>query len=79
MGAAMTPHDEWAEQEARQFDKIAEAIESNIEGWQKRGNHPDSLHSATVCAIKAETWKEAARLLRQPYAIAQERYKEQAA
>lgn len=68
----MNTQEEWAEREASQFDKIADSIAENIQGWQK-SCHPDSLHMATVCAIKSATWREAARSLRQPYRVRIER------
>jgi len=63
----------WAEVEALQFDKIAEAIAQSADDWKAKDAHPDNMHMAMVCALKAATWRDAARSLRQPYGIRIER------
>lgn len=69
----MTPQDQWAEREAKKFDAIAEAIEAGVEGNLRDRKSPGVLHAATFCAMEAAVWRKAARYLRQPYAVAQER------
>ncbi len=62
-----TEREEWAESEANQFDKNANAIEDCIEGWLKNPKFHPNLQKAAEIAIKVETWREAARSLRKPY------------
>ena len=64
----------WAESEARQFDKIADAIGESADDWRAKDAHPSNMHMALVCSLKAEVWRDAARSLRQPYQIRIERY-----
>lgn len=63
----------WAEQQARQFDKTADALGKSADEWKAKDAHPSNMHMSLVCALKAETWREAARSLRQPYGVRIER------
>lgn len=72
-GYVETDRDRWAEVEARQCIKVAEALESNVAGWLAGGNHAESFHRAEICMIKATTWREMADSLRRPAAIGRER------
>lgn len=65
--------EQWAETAARQFDKIAEELERFANEWWARPPHQDNAHMVTVCLLKAATWREAARSLRQPKALSLER------
>ena len=61
--------EEWAEQEAKQFEKSAEYLQECIAGWIKNGDRSGSdnfLKSAEI-ALKVQFYKDAARQLRQPY------------
>lgn len=68
-----TDHDRWAEMQARQCDKTADALEISVRGWLAKGESSYVLGSALVCAVKAETWREAAANLRRPAEIGRER------
>ena len=67
----MTEREKWAEVEARQFDKNADYLQECIAGWIKRGDRTDvtGFEMATRITIKVETWREAARAMRQPYLL----------
>ena len=69
-----TDREEWAESEATQFEKNATYIDDCIEGWLKNPKFHPNLQKAAEIAIKAETWREAARALRQPYYARIERH-----
>lgn len=64
--------EEQNEQWARTFDKSAEAIEGCVAGWLT-SHDPESLFKAAQVATSARVWREAARALRQPKAIREER------
>jgi len=57
--------EDWAEMEARQCEKNAAELDKGVAGWMIHPNG-DALYRASICAIKAETWREIARNLRQP-------------
>ena len=59
--------EQWAETEARQFDKIADAIRKSAEQWRTMSPSAETMNMAQVCILKADTWAEAARSLRQSY------------
>ena len=68
-----TEREQWAEIEARQFEKNADALEECIAGWLKNPLHYSNTQKASEIAIRVETWRAAARALRQPYYIRVER------
>ncbi len=65
--------EQWAETEARQFDKIADAIRKSAEQWRTMSPSAETMNMAQVCILKADTWEEAARSLRQSYQVRIER------
>lgn len=69
MSAEMTEHERWAEGEARQFDKTAEAIRASGERWRTMSPSAETMNMAQVCFLKADAWSDAARSLRQPYLV----------
>ena len=73
MDEDQTEREQWAESEARQFDKNAVAIRESGNAWLARDLYPDNAFMAATCALKAQTWEDAARSLRQPYQIRIER------
>ena len=78
MSAERDEREQWAEMEARQFDKIADAIRRNAEQWRTMSPSAETMNMAQVCILKADTWAEAARSLRQPYAVRIERQEQSA-
>ena len=65
--------EQWSEAEAAQFDKIAAAIRKSGESWRTMEPSAETMNMAQVCFLKADTWAEAARSLRQPYQVRMER------
>ncbi|EGF96792.1 Uncharacterised protein [Brevundimonas diminuta] len=63
----MTERERWAEGEARQFDKTAEAIRASGERWRTMSPSAEAMNMAQVCFLKAEAWSDAAMSLRKPY------------
>lgn len=63
----MTESERWAESQAVQFGKNADALEECIAGWLKNPVHYTNTQKASEIAIRVEVWREAARALRQPY------------
>lgn len=61
--------EEWAEQEARQFEKNAEYLQECIAGWIKNGDKSgsDNFLKAYEIALKVQFYKDAARQLRHPH------------
>lgn len=68
-----TDREQWAEAEAVQFEKNAHALEECIEGWLKNPLWYENTRRASEIAIRVQTWREAARSLRQPYYARTER------
>ena len=68
-----TEREEWAELEARQFEKNADALEKCIAGWLKNPLYYSNTQKAAEIAIRVETWRTAAHELRKPYYIRIER------
>lgn len=69
MSAERTDREQWEERAALQFEKNAEYLQECIAGWIKRGDRTDAagFEMAARIAVKVETWREAARAMRQPY------------
>ncbi len=67
--------EQWAEQEAKQFEKSAEYLQECIAGWIKNGDKSgsDNFLKAAEIALKVQFYKDAARQLRQPYYMRLER------
>lgn len=66
MSYGIIEREQWAETEAKQFERNAAELDSYIVGWLSRP-HPDNYHKACEIAIKAQVWRDAARALRQPH------------
>lgn len=73
MSEERNEREQWAETQACQFDKIADAIRKSAEQWRTMSPSAETMNMAQVCILKADTWAEAARSLRQPYQVRIER------
>jgi hypothetical protein len=67
MSSQYTDREQWAEIEAKQFDKFEEAQRQNARDYITRGLDETSTCMAHQCTIMADTWKIAAQQLRKPY------------
>jgi hypothetical protein len=64
-----TPREEWDEAHARQFEKNADHLLDLLPAWIDRGDYA----KAHEISLKIEFYREAARSMRQPKAIREER------
>lgn len=76
MSEELTPQELWAEQEAKQLERLADSVEKLLPGWEIQ-RHPGGYLRCLEISCKAQAYREIALQLRQPYWIRleQEDYK----
>lgn len=63
----------WAEQEARTADKLAADHRKMAAEWAAKPCFADNYGMAMKCAIIADTWEQAANVLRMPRRVREDR------
>lgn len=61
-----TERERWAESEAQQFIKNAQALEESEKTWRMQIVHPENTIMMLKCQLEAATWRKAADSLRRP-------------